>query len=70
MNDLILETEPLLKISEVAAILRISKTSAYRLTQGDLPAVRFGEAMVRVRKVDLEQYILEHLSRTEKIWET
>ena len=66
MNELILPIEPLLNISEVALILKISKTSVYRLAQaGELPAVRFGEAIVRVRQVDLERYILEHLSKAE-----
>jgi excisionase family DNA binding protein len=51
----------LLKIAEVADVLRVSKTTIYRLIQvGDLPAVHIADATVRVRMVDLEKYILEH----------
>jgi excisionase family DNA binding protein len=48
----------LLKIGEVAAILQISRTSAYRLAaSGELPSVRFSGATVRIRPGDLEQFI-------------
>lgn len=48
----------LLRITEVAEILQISKTTAYRLVQvGGLPAVKIGKSSVRVRVEDLEQYI-------------
>ena len=51
----------LLKIAEVADVLRVSKTTVYRLVRvGDLPAVHIGDELVRVRMVDLEKYILEH----------
>jgi excisionase family DNA binding protein len=50
----------LLKIAEVAAVLQISKTHAYRLLQkGELQCVRFGQT-VRVRNSDLETFIDEH----------
>jgi len=47
----------LLKASDVAKILNISRPMAYRLTStGKLPSVRI-EGSVRVRKEDLEKYI-------------
>lgn len=48
--------ESLLKASEVASVLGISKTAAYRLLGREIPAVRFG-ATVRVRACDLEAFI-------------
>ncbi|HLB31199.1 MAG TPA: helix-turn-helix domain-containing protein [Gammaproteobacteria bacterium] len=52
------ETPRLLKMSEVASILRISRTSAYRLAaSGELPSVRFGGGTVRVRAHDLARFI-------------
>ena len=52
----------LLKINEVAEILQVSKTAAYRLVQvGELPAVHIAEKTVRVRLEDLQKYIQEHL---------
>ena len=53
----------LLKPARVAEILGVSKTQVYRLMQGELPAVRFGGATVRVRQADLERYIDQHLDR-------
>jgi excisionase family DNA binding protein len=51
----------LLKIAEVADVLRVSKTTVYRLVKvGELPAVHIADATVRVRPEDLEKYILEH----------
>jgi excisionase family DNA binding protein len=48
----------LLKINQVAEILQVSRTSAYRLCQsGELPSVRFGPQTVRVRESDLVEYI-------------
>lgn len=48
----------LLRIPEVAEILQVSKTTAYRLVQeGGLPAVKIGKSSVRVRMEDLERYI-------------
>ena len=49
----------LLRLSEVATILSVSRTTAYRLAAtGELPAVHFGAEMVRVRPEDLEEFIL------------
>lgn len=56
----------LLKIAEVAEILQISKTTVYRLIEvGYLPAVRITMASVRVRELDLEKYIQEHLGEAK-----
>lgn len=55
------ESEKLLRMSEVARILGISKTTAYRLVQNrELNCIRFG-GTVRVRQNDLDRFILDHL---------
>jgi excisionase family DNA binding protein len=54
----------LLKAHEVAQILQVSRTQAYKLMAiGDLPCVRFGGQTVRVRQGDLDQFIADHTSR-------
>ncbi len=61
MNDL--ATETLLRMSEVARILNISRTTAYELAQrGELPVVRFGKS-VRMLKSELVKFIQEHSER-------
>jgi len=51
------ETDRLLKAVEVAQILNISRSLAYRLLQeGQIPVIRINQA-VRVRLRDLHQYI-------------
>lgn len=56
-TELMSENTSLLKASDVAKILNISRPMAYRLTStGELPSVRIGGS-VRVRKEDLEKYI-------------
>ena len=51
----------LLRPSDVAAHLNISKSYAYRLMQtGEVPVVRIGKAC-RVRPQDLEAYIKRNL---------
>ncbi len=55
-------TTVLLKATEVAKILNISRAMAYLLMQrGEIRTVRIGTAR-RVRKEDLNQYILENIS--------
>ncbi len=54
--------ERLLKAEDVAQRLNISRTAAYRLMRGELPAVKFGGATVRVRLSDLESFIAAHVS--------
>ena len=54
----------LLKATEVAEILNISKSMAYRLMQTrEIPTVCIGNAK-RVRPVDLHNYITANLSPT------
>ena len=49
--------DQLLRAREVAMVLGLSKTSAYRLIYTkELPAVRFGKS-VRVKYQDLEEFI-------------
>jgi putative molybdopterin biosynthesis protein len=49
----------LLKPDEMADVLKISRAKAYTmLRRGEIPAVRIG-SLVRVRRSDLERYILE-----------
>ena len=55
VNDL--QSEQLLKASDVARILNVSRALAYRLIQqGDIPVVRINHA-VRVKPSDLEVFI-------------
>jgi excisionase family DNA binding protein len=58
MNDTRLEHEgALLKVGEVAEMLRVSRALAYRLIRsGELPGVQIGHA-VRVLASDLEEYV-------------
>ena len=54
--------EKLLKASDVARILNISRALSYRLMQqGEIRVVRINRA-VRVRPADLEHFILNCLS--------
>lgn len=49
-------SKKLLKAKEVAEILQVSRSMAYRMMQrGEIPTVRVGSA-VRVRGSDLEEY--------------
>jgi excisionase family DNA binding protein len=51
------ETSSFLTIAEVAAMMRVSKMTVYRLVHnGDLPAVRVGRSF-RVRAEDAHEYI-------------
>jgi excisionase family DNA binding protein len=52
----------ILRASEVATYLKISRTAAYRLIQlKELPAIRFGGS-VRVKMEDLENFITNNRS--------
>ena len=54
--------EPILTIPEVAEYLKISKSKMYYLVQrGTIPHVRIGRN-VRIRKVDLDQWIEEKVT--------
>ena len=51
-----------LKVEDVAGISKISRSMAYRLMErGGITRVNIGRA-VRVRPVDLEEFIDKHLS--------
>jgi excisionase family DNA binding protein len=53
----------LLKAHEVAQILQVSRTQAYKLIAiGDIPSVHFGSQTVRVKQGDLDQFIIDHSS--------
>jgi excisionase family DNA binding protein len=51
----------ILKASDVAQILRISKGLAYRMMQkGEIPTIQFGRT-ARVRRQDLDEFIRTHM---------
>lgn len=57
--------EQLLKLVDVARVLNVSKSTAYRLAQtGELPAVHFAGS-VRVTPQDLAKFILENRKNGE-----
>jgi excisionase family DNA binding protein len=59
------EADRLLKAVEVAKILNISRSLAYRLLQeGRIPVIRINQA-VRVHPKDLQQYIEENRTGME-----
>ena len=46
-----------LTVAEVAALMRVSKMTVYRLVHsGELPAVRVGRSF-RVRETDVDEYL-------------
>jgi len=49
--------EPLLKAADVARYLNVSRTEAYRLMGSEIPVIRFGTSIVRIRLADLELFI-------------
>jgi excisionase family DNA binding protein len=50
---------PLLTVAEVAAVLRVSNMTVYRLIKaGDLPALRVGKNY-RIREADLSTFLAE-----------
>jgi excisionase family DNA binding protein len=55
----------LLTVSEVAAAMRVSNMTVYRLIKGgELPAVRVGKNY-RIRESDLERFLEDRSVRTE-----
>lgn len=51
--------EPLLTVSEVAATMRVSNMTVYRLIKsGQLPAIRVGKNY-RIRESDMNRYLSE-----------
>ena len=56
-----LKSDELLKASDIARILNVSRSFAYQLMRSDIPTVRLGRA-VRVRPQDLEDFIYRSTS--------
>lgn len=57
--------EPLLTVSEVAQIMRVSNMTVYRLIKaGQLAAIRVGKNY-RIRRRDVERYLTERAVYTE-----
>jgi excisionase family DNA binding protein len=55
----------LLTVAEVAAAMRVSNMTVYRLIKtGELPAVRVGKSY-RIRESDLERFLQDRSVRTE-----
>jgi excisionase family DNA binding protein len=53
----------LLTIYEMAEILKISSSSAYKLAQfGEIPSIRINKS-VRIRKSDLNSFIIKNISK-------
>jgi excisionase family DNA binding protein len=56
----------LLTVGEVAAVLRVSNMTVYRLIKGgDLPALRIGKNY-RIRQHDLDAYLSNGVVRAEE----
>ena len=55
-------SEKLLKAEDVAQLLNVSRTQAYRLMRNQITVVRFGTGTVRVRLSDLQEYVSSHIS--------
>ena len=55
------QLEPILKVSEVAAYLKLSKSKVYLMVQrNQLPHLKMGKS-VRIRKCDLLEWIEKQL---------
>jgi excisionase family DNA binding protein len=62
-------SKSLLKATEVAKILNVSRAMAYQLMQrGEIRTVSIGSAK-RVRREDLERYIQENLSQDNRLFQ-
>jgi excisionase family DNA binding protein len=58
---------PLLTVAEVAAVLRVSNMTVYRLIKaGDLPALKVGKNY-RIRESELETFLSAGLIDTEGV---
>ena len=59
-------TGGLLTVAEVAAAMRVSNMTVYRLIKtGELPAVRVGKNY-RIREADVERYLSERSVKVEE----
>lgn len=54
------QIDPLLKASDIARALNISKSQTYRLMRTCLPVVKVSSGVIRVRLSDLEGFINTH----------
>jgi excisionase family DNA binding protein len=62
-------SEPLLTVGEVAAVMRVSNMTVYRLIKsGQLAAVRVGKNY-RLRHNDVERYLSQRAVRVEGVQE-
>lgn len=61
------QVEPLLKATDIAKRLSISRSAAYKLMRESLPVVRFAPGILRVRESDLERFIASRVDRHEDI---
>jgi excisionase family DNA binding protein len=60
-------TGPLLTVAEVAAVLRVSNMTVYRLIKaGELPALRVGKNY-RIREPELEAFLSAGLIESEEV---
>ena len=65
MDQLYFPGGKLLTVAEVAASMRVSNITVYRLIKsGDLPAVRIGKNF-RIRESEVERYLAERAVRVE-----
>ena len=59
--------EPLLTVGEVAALMRVSNMTVYRLIKaGQLAAIRVGKNY-RIRRSDVDRYLDERAVRIEEV---
>lgn len=66
MSEQVVFPERLLKATEIASLLNISRAHAYNLMKrGELPVVKIGESR-RVRPEDLAKYI--EANTTKQLW--
>lgn len=56
--------EPLLKVPEVAALMKEWWPTAYRYVEMSLPAVRLSEGVLRFRLADVEAWIEERATHS------
>lgn len=57
--------EPLLKVEEVAAILRVSGRTIYRMVEeGDLPYVALSRGPIRFNRGDIERWLAANTHAT------
>ena len=61
--DKVQERPRFMTVAEVAALMRVSTMTVYRLIKaGDLPAVRFGKSY-RIDEADVDAYLADRYTR-------